>query len=290
MNESTWTLIAQVSLSINLLGFSQQLNDRDINHKIVTTQTRQEIWVESPENIVVVNQLLKSYDKPKESDPWSQANQTSKQKNNSSPSLMTKSKALIDAFPVVISAIILSVLGWLTALLDSYFHWGIIYHLFFISPADMVANFEYWRLITPIFLHFSGMHLIFNAMWLWVFGTRIETRIGGAGLLSVIMLTGLLSNFSQFLWHSSTPFGGMSGVVYGLLGYLWMRAKFDPDPRLLLPPALMGMMVFFLILAMTGALNIFVGGGIANAAHLSGLLSGLGLGLLAGLKYQTQKK
>jgi GlpG protein len=287
MNKSSWTLVAQVPVSVNLAVFSRQLNERRIDHEIIVSDPQQQIWVENPDHIVVVDQLLKSFIKPVESDPWLTQSRSTQSYNSSSVNLFGKLKTLFNSFPVVISGIILSVIGWLIVVLDSYFQWGIKYYLFFSSPAYVVANFEYWRLITPIFLHFSEMHLIFNALWLWVLGTRIEARVGSAGLLAVIMITGLFSNFSQFIWHSSTPFGGMSGVVYGLLGYLWMRAKFDPDPRLFLPPALMGMMVFFLVLAMTGALNMFAGGGIANAAHLGGLLSGLALGLFAGLKFNT---
>lgn len=292
MNESSWIMVAQLPLSVNLALFSQQLHERGVIHQIIVSGTTQAVWIENPDYLLVVKQLLLAYQVDRSSDPWAIAARHPKATKQPAVSdgkgrPANKFSTLCHSFPIVISSLILSTLGWFLILLDFRFNWQLRNYLFFASPVDIVTHLQFWRLITPIFLHFSEMHLIFNGLWLWVFGTRIEARLGSVGLLNIILMSALLSNFTQFMWHSSSPFGGMSGVVYGLLGYLWMRAKYDPDPRLILPPALMGMMVFFLILGMSGGLDVFTGGGgIANGAHLGGLLAGIVMGYFAGIKYK----
>ena len=76
----------------------------------------------------------------------------------------------------------------------------------------------------------------------------------------------------------------MSGVIYALLGYLWIKHKIAPQYFAPLPSGLMGFMVGWLVLCMTGVLEVALGIGVANAAHLSGLVAGLLIGLIFALK------
>jgi GlpG protein len=76
----------------------------------------------------------------------------------------------------------------------------------------------------------------------------------------------------------------MSGVIYALLGYIWIKNKIAPQNHAPLPSGLMGFMVGWLVLCMTGVLEVALGIGVANAAHLSGLTSGLFIGLVFALK------
>ncbi len=78
---------------------------------------------------------------------------------------------------------------------------------------------QWWRLLTPIFLHFGWLHLAFNALWFWELGRRIEMRSGGFWLLGLTLLFGLVSNLAQWWFGGAAIFGGLSGVLYGLLGY-----------------------------------------------------------------------
>lgn len=142
---------------------------------------------------------------------------------------------------------------------------------------------HYWRLITPIFVHFGLVHFIFNALWLAILGTRVERLSGSIHLLLLIFITGLISNMGQFVWSGSVGFGGMSGVIYGLLGYIWIRNLLSPDPLLLIPKEVIGFMLFWLFFCMTGIPTFLLGIGIANAAHFLGLLMGMLLGLVFGL-------
>ncbi|MDC0088560.1 rhomboid family intramembrane serine protease [Porticoccaceae bacterium] len=144
------------------------------------------------------------------------------------------------------------------------------------------AEGELWRLITPIFVHFGLMHFAFNGLWLCLLGARIERLLGSVHLLLLVLLSALVSNMGQFVWTGSVAFGGMSGVIYALLGYIWIRHLLAPDPLLALPKELIGFMLFWLLFCMTGILDFLLGVGIANAAHFSGLVIGMLLGLIFG--------
>ena len=132
---------------------------------------------------------------------------------------------------------------------------------------------EVWRLITPIFLHGDIMHIVFNMMWLVQFGRFIESRFGGAKLLALVMAIGIGSNLAEYLWKQPN-FGGMSGVNYGLFGFLWMMGKFGRDQGWQMHPQTVQLMLMWMVLCYTGIL-----GPIANAAHTVGLLIGALLGI-----------
>jgi membrane associated rhomboid family serine protease len=124
-------------------------------------------------------------------------------------------------------------------------------------------------LITPIFIHFGLLHILFNSLWLWELGGAIE-RTSQAWKLGVLVLViGLLSNLAQY-FYAGPYFGGMSGVVYGLLGYVWAQGRFNPAARLVLNQSVMAMMMIWFVLCWTGWL-----GPVANMAHSAGLLAGL---------------
>jgi len=72
----------------------------------------------------------------------------------------------------------------------------------------------------------------------------------------------------------SVYFGGMSGVNYGLFGFLWMKGKFDRSQNWQLPPQTVQLMLMWMVLCYTGLL-----GPVANYAHTAGLLIGMLLGI-----------
>jgi GlpG protein len=151
------------------------------------------------------------------------------------------------------------------------------------------ARGEYWRLLTPVFLHFGAMHLVFNALWVWELGKRVERARGVATLLAILLITGCGGNIAQYIIGGSVMFGGMSGVIYGLLGYAWMWTRFTGDPRLQLPGGLLGFMLVWLLICMSGLVEALGFGAIANAAHAAGLVLGVGLGLGAALLYSPPR-
>ena len=144
-----------------------------------------------------------------------------------------------------------------------------------------LINNEWWRLITPTFLHFSITHLAFNSLWIYILGSKIE-RMDGRGLfVMVFFLTSVLSNAGQLLWSQQYMFGGLSGAVYGLLGYCFILELDKKRSRYNLPEALYLFMFIWLLVGFTGILNIFGFGNIANTAHLVGMIAGFIIGLIA---------
>ncbi len=141
------------------------------------------------------------------------------------------------------------------------------------------GNGEAWRLITPIFLHFSTAHAAFNGLILWLLGGAIERFRGGWVLVGVVLAAALGGNMLQYQISGSPLFGGMSGVGYALLGYclVWQRLR---GPGLELPPGLAVMLLVFLLIGLSGVLGLLFGLHIANGGHVGGLLGGVLIGLL----------
>ena len=134
---------------------------------------------------------------------------------------------------------------------------------------------QWWRLITPMFLHFSFAHLSFNCLWIYVLGEKIERVDGKLIFTLIIILTGVFSNLLQYFWTSSSLFGGLSGVIYGMLGYCLVMEMESNYDKYGLPPGLYLFMIAWLILGFLGILDLFGFGSVANFAHLGGMLSGL---------------
>ncbi|MDU2939399.1 MAG: rhomboid family intramembrane serine protease, partial [Enterobacteriaceae bacterium] len=121
-------------------------------------------------------------------------------------------------------------------------------------------------------MHFSVLHILFNLLWWWYLGGTVEKRLGSGKLVVITVISALLSGFVQY--HFSGPwFGGLSGVVYALMGYAWLRGERDPQSGVFLPRGLIG---FALIWLIAGWFDLF-GMSIANGAHVAGLLVGLAM-------------
>lgn len=140
---------------------------------------------------------------------------------------------------------------------------------------------ELWRPITPIFIHFGPLHIIFNMLWLRDLGSMIEGRQTTWHLLALVLVIGICSNVGQFYWTGNLYFGGMSGVVYGLLGYIWIRGKFDPGSGVYLHPSTVTMMIIWFFACFTPLIPH-----VANTAHAVGLVMGMAWGYLSSLRYR----
>lgn len=147
-----------------------------------------------------------------------------------------------------------------------------------------IISGQFWRLITPIFLHFNLLHILFNCMWLHSLGSQIEKKKGTKFFITFILCTALVSNLSQFL-ITGPAFGGMSGVVYGLFGYVWIKSRLDPGDGFYIDPVVAMIMLGFFLVCFTGAF-----GGVANWAHAGGLIVGLGWGYGSAFKWNLGGK
>jgi GlpG protein len=150
----------------------------------------------------------------------------------------------------------------------------------YMSGLPEVLHGEFWRLLTPVFVHFTPLHLLFNMLWLLDLGSMVEARQGTGRLGLLVVILGIASNLAQYFWGGAGPnFNGMSGVVYGLLGYIWMKGKFDPTSGLYLHPHTVAMMLIWFFLCLTGWVPR-----VANMAHAAGLGLGIAWGFLASLR------
>ena len=143
-----------------------------------------------------------------------------------------------------------------------------------------LASQEWWRLITPTFLHFSLTHLVFNCLWIYILGSKIEIIDGKGIFITLFLISGLSSNLGQYFLTGDYLFGGLSGAVYGLLGYCFILDLDNRGQRYALPNTLYIFMFIWLLVGFTGILSFFGFGMIANIAHLAGLFCGFTLGLL----------
>jgi GlpG protein len=155
------------------------------------------------------------------------------------------------------------------------------------APVDMWASLrrgELWRLITPIFVHYGPVHLLLNLMWLYSFGSQIEDRRGARFVLLLVLSLAVISNVGQALEASFRGqwqfFGGLSGVGYGLLGYLLVKIRFDPRESYFLSPGTTFIAFLWLAVCLArdlpGLAPLLADAipPIANTAHVVGLVLG----------------
>jgi membrane associated rhomboid family serine protease len=134
---------------------------------------------------------------------------------------------------------------------------------------EQIKAGELWRLLTPAFIHFGPVHLLFNMIWLWDLGRMIEAKRGSFFLGGFVVVIGIASNLAQYFAAGPT-FGGMSGVIYGMLAYVFMQMRTDANSGYVLHKFDVITSVGWFFLCWIGAL-----GSIANWAHSAGLVGGL---------------
>ena len=133
---------------------------------------------------------------------------------------------------------------------------------------------EYWRLWSPAMVHFSLPHALFNALGVWILGRSLEARAGTLAFVLLVGVSALVSNLAQYYWSPGTLFGGMSGVVYALVGGVLILQRWCPAWRDV-PSGIVFLAVAWLLLCATGIVTFVLGVGVANAAHVGGFISGM---------------
>lgn len=147
-----------------------------------------------------------------------------------------------------------------------------LFAFFTTQPFDY---YQSWRFITPAFLHFSVLHIVFNLLWWWELAGIVEKQHGKSRLILLFLFTAITSNLAQY-YLMGPYFGGLSGVVYGLVGYCWLWGVLNKGSKVNLPNSYFVFLLAWLVLGFVNLLPINV----ANYAHLVGLLAGLVLAAL----------
>lgn len=151
---------------------------------------------------------------------------------------------------------------------------------------EKIREGQFWRLISPVFLHSDIFHIFFNMIWVFVLGKEMEPKLGAWRLFLFMLITGIFSNTAQY-FMSGPNFIGFSGIICAMLAFIWMRQKIAPWEGYTIQNATMNLMAFF-ILALVALqttsfiselfFNFSIGVPIANTAHLSGAFLGFILG------------
>jgi len=150
---------------------------------------------------------------------------------------------------------------------------------------------ELWRTITPIFVHYGPMHLVFNMIMVYQLGSLVEDRRGTLRLGLMVLAIAIVSNLFQALvpidWGGSPTAGGMSGVLYGIFGYLWVKSSCEPELGMRIPQSTVIILVVWMLLGIFNVLKLYLNMNIANWAHGIGFLTGV---VIAGLPLLVRKK
>ncbi len=200
--------------------------------------------------------------------------------------------AALTTAPVTATLVVLGVLGFALIFLSFPVSWlaALTYQPFTLENGRIVFldGGGPWRLVTPVFLHFGWLHIVFNALWCWELGKRIERQMGSVNLLGLFLVVAIVSNIAQHLWSGPVLFGGLSGVVYGFLGFAWSAGRLNPAWAAIAPSnSIMLFMVGWLLVCMFSLFEL-LGFSVANAAHLGGLLTGLLIGAVFALAYRRR--
>jgi GlpG protein len=275
--------IVEVPLSLDLQAFSQWLRAQNVEHRISVEGDHQVFWLADERLEQSVMAALEQY----MNDPELRSRLQAAPQRSFAPRghwQASPGQAPLTLAMIVIAAL----LAWFTGFGVS----GPMAELVIVNPNEWnvgtmgqrwdsllgtLAQGQFWRLFTPDFLHFSVSHLIFNAVMLWFLGSQIEVRDGQGRLVLLAVVTSLTANVAQYLL-TGPLFGGLSGVVYGVIAYTWLSQR--DYPRFIFPPALMAFSLVWLLIGLTPLPQQLGIGSMANGAHLGGLLGGLAVAAL----------
>jgi len=268
----------RVALAEDLLPLSVFLHQRGIAHRIVEESGNQVLKVSDPDLITEVERLYRA---------WRQGELTIQIERRPAPPARA---GALDwrRYPVTLALLGLSIAGFLAFYLGAPLAWVSLLSYTPFTLVDGNLQFypvsgQYWRLITPVFLHFGWLHIVFNSLWLWELGARVERVMRPVNTMLLFLVIALVSNVAQAQYGGEGLFGGMSGVVYGWLGFCWIGGTLHPAWRIRPPAAITLVMVGWLLACMAGLIEALGFGAIANAAHLGGLLAGMALGAMFAL-------
>lgn len=138
-----------------------------------------------------------------------------------------------------------------------------------------IRHGEIWRFVTPILIHFPTSsiliaHILFNMLWLRDLGGLFEARLGSLYFAVFVVVVAAVSNSAEYFIAHHAGIGGMSGVNYALIGYCWIRGRFDPGAGVHLDQQSLIWALVWFAACFTGWL-----GPIANYAHAGGLALGM---------------
>ncbi len=240
--------VLKFPLSVDLAGFVGLLRRLNVPHRVSEESGQQVLWVPDERLAEQVRELYRRYP---EGDP----------------------QATLEAAPRPAGQ------GFVRQLRMSPMTAAVLLLTFVVAAVTYLGdNFATMRWLTFQDFRIQGQYARF-----WELGRRIEFRQGRPMLLGLTLLFGLVSNVVQYAVSGASLFGGLSGVLYGLLGHCWIFQYLAPNQAYRLPRGVVAMMLIWLLVCLSGVIDLLGFGSIANGAHVGGLLVGCLSGLLGGL-------
>lgn len=286
--------VASLPIDVNLLRFSQSLRSQGVEHRIFEEAGQQVIWVESEAQADFVRQALQGWSFEEDSDadvgekPANSLSGSASKPHSSIVNSLIRTLISFRSTPITFALILACAIVALISELGVESQ-RVAWLFYPLLPSDSlqsllagINSLEFFvRTFTPMILHFGELHLIFNMLWLWYFGKQLEGTHPRLLFAALILLTSFAGNTSQYLYSQFNNFGGMSGVIYGLVGYAWLTHRFMPKSYLMINNSMFVVFVIALI-----AMEFVAGSMIASAAHLGGLVTGLLFGFITVLVYR----
>jgi GlpG protein len=301
-------LVGEIEELANARTFSDYLTQLGIENQVIEEpggdRTAYEIWVHEEDKVEEAEGLLKKFLENPGDEQYQGVSEKARKIKKQAEKEAKVQPQYMDArttifyrgvprsgvltLLIVLTCVVVSVLSKLgenTSAMKMLFiteYWREGAYIYWKKGLPEIMNWQLWRLFTPMFIHYGIIHLVFNMMWLWDLGNMVEDRKGTLFLAIFILFVSGSSNWAQYQ-VSGPGFGGMSGVVYGLLGYIWMKGKYDPGSRLALHKTTVAMMIGWYFLCLSGLV-----GHIANMAHTVGLVVGIAWGYLTSGHFKRQ--
>ena len=281
---------ASLSLDIDLLSYSHFLRQQGLNHRIIEESGQQSVYVEYDRDVAFIQKSLEDFLRKQES--LEQQNVKFPQVSNQAKKIAYNLYLAFINSPATLSLVLVSIMvAVITSLGNEVYRLNFLFYpvIATSSLGALFAHIVNLRIsvgtLTTMFLHFGELHLVFNMLWLWYFGRQLEAIQPIWMFILLVVVTSFISNTTQYLAIEFNNFGGMSGVVYGLVGYTWVIHCLMPRSYLLINT---NMFIFF-VLALV-LMEIIGSSWIATAAHVGGLISGLIIGVTTVLFYRTVLK
>ncbi|WP_397452154.1 rhomboid family intramembrane serine protease [Pseudomonas sp. NA-150] len=278
--------VFRLPLTTDLSGFVGLLQRLHVPHRVSEDGSEQVLWVP---NAKLAEDIRTLYQRFPDGDPTFQIAAVDPGVTHVRPGFVQQVRespvtALVLLLSLIVAAVTLlgdnlEPMSWLT-FVDFSVHGDYVQ---FVPLENSLAAGQWWRIITPMLVHFGVLHLAMNAMWFWELGRRIEARQGSWHLLGLTLVFSAFSNYAQYWYSGPSLFGGLSGVLYALLGHCWFYQMIAPNPIYRLPRGVLVMMLVWLVICISGVVGALGFGQIANGAHVGGLIIGCATGLLGGV-------
>lgn len=269
----------------DLTPLTKALWRQNIGHQILSKSDGDELWIANPRHQPMVERLILMFQgEPSSLSQVNDAMPTDKTRSsNLIRTLLAQARMTPSTILVLLASLIVAFITNLGADLSTVRYFTISdytitgSYLSFSPLSDTLSRGEYWRLFTPALIHFSVIHIVFNALWVWEIGRKLERLLGSVLLAVSVLLIAVSSNVFQFLVDGTPMFGGLSGVVYGFIGFAWLTPFIRKDWPVLISRQLMLFFMIWLVIGYTSVLEFVGVGRIANTAHIIGLFSGFAL-------------